>query len=154
MSFEKAVNYLREKGMEDRVIVPEASSATVELAALAVGVEPGRIAKTLSFMIDGRPALILAEGTARIDNRKFKDTFHTKAKMIPSDQVEELVGHAPGGVCPFGINDGIPVYLDDSLKKYETVFPAAGTGNSDIELTIPELEECSEMAGWVDVCRA
>ena len=154
MSLERARKHLEKYGLAERIHLTEESSATVELAALAVGVEPGRIAKTLSFMIDGRPALILAEGTARIDNRKFKDTFHTKAKMIPSDQVEELVGHAPGGVCPFGINDGIPVYLDDSLKMYETVFPAAGTGNSDIELTIPELEECSEMTGWVDVCRA
>ena len=145
MSLERARKHLEKYGLAERIHLTEESSATVELAALAVGVEPGRIAKTLSFMIDGRPALILAEGTARIDNRKFKDTFHTKAKMI---------GHAPGGVCPFGINDGIPVYLDDSLKKYETVFPAAGTGNSDIELTIPELEECSEMTGWVDVCRA
>ena len=142
MSLERARKHLEKYGLAERIHLTEESSATVELAALAVGVEPGRIAKTLSFMIDGRPALILAEGTARIDNRKFKDTFHTKAKMIPSDQVEELVGHAPGGVCPFGINDGIPV------------FPAAGTGNSDIELTIPELEECSEMTGWVDVCRA
>lgn len=154
MSLERARKHLEKYGLAERIHLTEESSATVELAALAVGVEPGRIAKTLSFMIDGRPALILAEGTARIDNRKFKDTFHTKAKMIPSDQVEELVGHAPGGVCPFGINEGIPVYLDDSLKKYGSVFPAAGTGNSDIELTIPELEECSEMTGWVDVCRA
>ena len=154
MSLERARKHLEKYGLAERIHLTEESSATVELAALAVGVGPGRIAKTLSFMIDGRPALILAEGTARIDNRKFKDTFHTKAKMIPSDQVEDLVGHAPGGVCPFGINDGIPVYLDDSLKKCKTVFPAAGTGNSDIELTIPELEECSEMTGWVDVCRA
>ena len=154
MSLERARKHLQKYGLAERIHLTEESSATVELAALAVGVEPGRIAKTLSFMIDGKPALILTEGTARIDNRKFKDNFHTKAKMIPSDQVEELVGHAPGGVCPFGINDGIPVYLDDSLKKYKTVFPAAGTGNSDIELTIPELEECSEMTGWVDVCRA
>ena len=154
MSLERARKHLQKYGLAERIHLTEESSATVELAALAVGVEPGRIAKTLSFMIDGKPALILTEGTARIDNRQFKDNFHTKAKMIPSDQVEELVGHAPGGVCPFGINDGIPVYLDDSLKKYETVFPAAGTGNSDIELTIPELAECSEMTGWVDVCRA
>ena len=140
MSLERARKHLEKYGLAERIHLTEESSATVELAALAVGVEPGRIAKTLSFMIDGRPALILAEGTARIDNRKFKDTFHTKAKMIPSDQVEELVGHAPGGVCPFGINDGIPVYLDDSLKKYETVFPAAGTGTvSYTHLTLPTI---------------
>lgn len=153
MSLERAKEHLKKYGLEDRIRLTDSSSATVELAALAVGVEPGRIAKTLSFIVDGRPVLILAEGTARIDNRKYKNTFHAKAKMIPSDQVEELVGHAPGGVCPFGINEGIPVYLDVSLKKYETVFPATGTGNSDIELTIPELEKCSEMTGWVDVCK-
>ena len=105
VSFEKAVNYLRKKGMEDRVIVPEASSATVELAAQAIGVTPGEIAKTLSFITKEGPVLVIAEGTARVDNRKYKDTFHTKAKMMPGDQVEELVGHAPGGVCPFGINE-------------------------------------------------
>ena len=153
MSLEKARKHLEKYGLADRIRLTKESSATVELAALAVGVEPGRIAKTLSFLIKGKPVLILAEGTARIDNRKFKDTFHTKAKMISADQVEELVGHAPGGVCPFGINEGIPVYLDESLKKYETVFPATGTGNSDIELTIPELERCSETAGWIDVCK-
>ena len=153
MSLERARKHLEKYGLAERIRLTEDSSATVELAALAVGVEPGRIAKTLSFIIDGKPALILAEGTARIDNRKYKDRFHTKAKMILPDQVEELVGHAPGGVCPFGIHEGIPVYLDISLKKYETVFPATGTGNSDIELTIPELEECSEMTAWIDVCK-
>ncbi len=153
MSLERARKHLEKYGLAERIRLTEDSSATVELAALAVGVEPGRIAKTLSFIIDGKPALILTEGTARIDNRKYKDRFHTKAKMIPPDQVEELVGHAPGGVCPFGIHEGIPVYLDISLKKYETVFPATGTGNSDIELTIPELEKCSEMTAWIDVCK-
>ena len=153
MSLERARKHLERYGLADRIRLTEESSATVELAAKAVGVEPGRIAKTLSFIIDGRPALILAEGTARIDNRKFKDRFHTKAKMIPADDVEELVGHAPGGVCPFGINEGIPVYLDVSLEKYDTVFPATGADNSDIELTIPELERCSEAVGWLDVCK-
>jgi len=153
MSLERAKKHLEKYGLADRIHLTEESSATVELAAQAVGVEPGRIAKTLSFLADGKPILVLAEGTARIDNHKYKETFHTKAKMIPADQVEELVGHAPGGVCPFGIKEGIPVYLDVSLKKYKTVFPAAGTSNSDIELTIPELEKCSEAAGWVDVCK-
>lgn len=153
MSLERARKHLEKYGLADRIRLTEKSSATVEMAALAVGVEPGRIAKTLSFLIEGKAVLILAEGTARIDNRKFKDRFHTKAKMIPADQVEELVGHAPGGVCPFGIHEGIPVYLDESLKKYRTVFPATGSGNSDIELTIPELEKCSEMTGWIDVCK-
>ncbi len=153
MSFEKAVNYLRTKGMEDRVIVPEASSATVELAALAIGVTPGEIAKTLSFITKEGPVLVIAEGTARVDNRKYKDTFHTKAKMMPGDQVEELVGHAPGGVCPFGINEGVPVYMDESLRKYEIVYPAAGDDHSAVKLTVAELEEVSGAIGWVDVCK-
>ena len=153
MSLERARKHLEKYGFVERIHLTEESSATVELAALAVGVEPGRIAKTLSFMIDGRPALILAEGTARIDNRKFKDTFHTKAKMIPSDQVEELVGHAPGGVCPFGVKDGVVTYLDVSLQRFEAVFPACGSGNSALRITLPELERASRSAGWVDVCK-
>ena len=153
MSFEKAVNYLRKKGMEDRVIVPEASSATVELAAQAIGVTPGEMSKTLSFITKEGPVLVIAEGTARVDNRKYKDTFHTKAKMMTGDQVEELVGHAPGGVCPFGINEGVPVYMDESLRKYEIVYPAAGDDHSAVKLTVAELEEVSGAIGWVDVCK-
>ena len=153
MSFEKAVNYLREKGMEDRVIVPEASSATVELAAQAIGVTPGEIAKTLSFITKEGPVLVIAEGTARVDNRKYKDTFHTKAKMIPGDQVEELIGHAPGGVCPVGIKEGVPVYMDESLRKYALVYPAAGDDHSAVRLTVEELEQVSGSIGWVDVCK-
>ena len=153
MSFEKAVSYLREKGMEDRVIVPEASSATVELAAQAIGVTPGEIAKTLSLLTKEGPVLVIAEGTARVDNRKYKDTFHQKARMIPGGQVEELVGHAPGGVCPFGINPGLPVYMDESLRKYEIVYPAAGDDHSAVKLTVKELEELSGAIGWVDVCK-
>jgi prolyl-tRNA editing enzyme YbaK/EbsC (Cys-tRNA(Pro) deacylase) len=153
MSFEKAVNYLREKGMEDRVIVPEASSATVELAAQAIGVTPGEIAKTLSFITKEGPVLVIAEGTARVDNRKYKDTFHTKAKMIPGEQVEELIGHAPGGVCPFGIKEGVPVYMDESLRKYALVYPAAGDDHSAVRLTVEELEQVSGSIGWVDVCK-
>ena len=153
MSFEKAVNYLSEKGMEDRVIVPEASSATVELAARAIGVTPGEIAKTLSFITKEGPVLVIAEGTARVDNRKYKDTFHTKAKMIPGDQVEELIGHAPGGVCPFGIKEGVPVYMDESLCKYALVYPAAGDDHSAVRLTVEELEQVSGSIGWVDVCK-
>lgn len=139
--------------MEDRIIVPEHSSATVELAAQAIGVTPGEIAKTLSFLTKEGPVLVIAEGTARVDNRKFKDTFHTKAKMIPGDQVEALVGHAPGGVCPFGIHEGVPVYMDESLKKYETVYPAVGDDHSAARLTVAELEQVSGAAGWVDVCK-
>ena len=153
MSFEKAQCYLQDRGFADRLIIPEHSSATVELAAQAIGVEPGMIAKTVSLLVNGEPILILTEGTARIDNRKFKDTFRTKAKMIPADQVESLVGHAPGGVCPFGIHDGVRVYLDVSLKRYETVYPAAGDDHSAVRLSIAELEQVSGAEGWVDVCK-
>jgi prolyl-tRNA editing enzyme YbaK/EbsC (Cys-tRNA(Pro) deacylase) len=153
MSFEKASGYLRSIGLEDRIIVPEASSATVELAAQAIGVTPGEIAKTLSFITKEGPVLVIAEGTARVDNHKYKETFHTKAKMIPGDRVEELVGHAPGGVCPFGIQDGVPVYMDESLRKYEIVYPAAGDDHSAVRLTVAELEQASRACGWVDVCK-
>ena len=153
MSFEKASGYLRSIGLEDRIIVPEASSATVELAAQAIGVTPGEIAKTLSFITKEGPVLVIAEGTARVDNHKYKETFHTKAKMIPGDRVEELVGHAPGGVCPFGIQEGVPVYMDESLRKYEIVYPAAGDDHSAVKLTVSELEQASRACGWVDVCK-
>lgn len=131
----------------------EESTATVAMAAEALGVEPGMIAKTMSFLQGENAVLILTEGTARVDNRKYKDTFHVKAKMIPFDQVEEVIGHAPGGVCPFGINDDIEVYLDESLKKFDTVYPAAGNDHSAVKLTIPELEQVADANGWVDVCK-
>ena len=118
------------------------------MAAEALGVEPGMIAKTMSFLQGENAVLILTEGTARVDNRKYKDTFHVKAKMIPFDQVEEVIGHAPGGVCPFGINDDIEVYLDESLKKFDTVYPAAGNDHSAVKLTIPELEQVADANGW------
>lgn len=153
MSLEKAKKYLEEKGYADHIIELADSSATVDLAAQALGVEPGMIAKTLSFLVDGQPILILTEGTARIDNHKYKDTFHTKAKMIPFDEVESYIGHAPGGVCPFGIRDGISVYLDESLKKFETVYPAAGNDHSAVKLTIAELEEVASAKSWIDVCK-
>lgn len=153
MSFEKAADYLRKLGLEDRIIVPDRSSATVELAAQAIGVTPGEIAKTLSLLTKEGPVLVIAEGTARLDNRKYKDTFHTKAKMIPGEDVEALVGHAPGGVCPFGINEGIPVYMDESLRKYETVYPAAGDDHSAVRLSVAELESAAGAIGWVDVCK-
>lgn len=139
--------------LDGRIRELDESSATVELAAQALGVEGARIAKTLSYMVDGSPVLIVAAGDIRVDNRKFKDRFHTKAKMLTPEQAAELVGHAVGGVCPFGVNEGVKVYLDESLKRFETVFPAAGSGNSAIELTIPELEEASECAGWVDLAK-
>ena len=153
MSRKKAENYLEQKGFLDHVIRLEASTATVAEAADALGVEPGMIAKTMSFLQDDQPVLILTEGTARVENRKYKDTFHIKAKMIPFEEVEQWIGHAPGGVCPFGINDGVKVYLDESLRRFETVYPAAGDAHSAVKLTIPELEEVAGAVGWVDVCR-
>ena len=153
MSQKRAENYLEQKGFLDHVIRLEASTATVAEAADALGVEPGMIAKTMSFLLDDQPILILTEGTARVDNRKYKDTFHSKAKMIPFEEVEKWIGHAPGGVCPFGINDGVKVYLDESLRRFETVYPAAGDDHSAVKLTIPELEEVAGAVGWVDVCK-
>lgn len=153
MSIEKAKEYLKARGFLDHVIELEASTATVTEAAEALGVAPGMIAKTMSFLQGEQPVLILTEGTAKVDNRKYKGTFHTKAKMIPFDQVEQWIGHAPGGVCPFGVKDGVKVYLDESLRQFETVYPAAGNDHSAVRLTIPELEQAAEAQGWVDVCR-
>ena len=153
MSIEKGRAYFRQFGMEDRVQEFPVSSATVELAALALGVEGARIAKTLSFKKDDSCILILAAGDARIDNRKFKDKFHMKAKMPSPDEVLELVGHPVGGVCPFGINDGIDVYLDESLKRFNTVFTAVGSENSAIELNLDELFKYSNAIEWIDVCK-
>ena len=153
MSFEKAKAYLDKKGLGDRVQTFEVSSATVELAAKAVGCEPERIAKTLSFLVDGKAVLILAAGDAKVDNHKYKETFHTKAKMLSPDQVTELVGHQIGGVCPFGVNEGVEVYLDESLKRFPVVYPACGSANSAVKLTVPELESCSGYLSWVDVCK-
>ena len=153
MSIEKGRAYFRQFGMEERVLEFPVSSATVELAALALGVEGARIAKTLSFKKDDSCSLILAAGDARIDNRKFKDKFHMKAKMPSPDEVLELVGHPVGGVCPFGINEGIEVYLDESLKRFTTVFPAVGSGNSAIELNLDELFKYSNAIEWIDVCK-
>lgn len=153
MSLERAKAYLAEKGYADHIIELEDSSATVQLAAQALGVEPGMIAKTMSFLIGEEAILILTEGTAKVDNRKYKDTFHMKAKMIPFEEVESWIGHAPGGVCPFGIKEGIKVYLDESLRKFDIVYPAAGNDHSAVKLTIAELEEVAGAAGWVDVCK-
>lgn len=153
MSIEKGREYFRQFGMEDRVQEFTVSSATVELAALALGVEGARIAKTLSFKKDDSCILVLAAGDARIDNRKFKDKFHMKAKMLTADEVLELVGHPVGGVCPFGINDGIDVYLDESMKRFETVFPAVGSPSSAIELDLDELFKYSNALEWIDVCK-
>jgi prolyl-tRNA editing enzyme YbaK/EbsC (Cys-tRNA(Pro) deacylase) len=153
MAIEKVKEYFSRLGMAERILEFDVSSATVDLAAQAVGCEPCRIAKTLSFSGDGRAILIVTAGDAKIDNPKYKARFGTKAKMLAPDEAETLVGHAVGGVCPFAINEGVTVYLDVSLKRFETVFPACGSGNSAIELTIPELEKYSGFASWVDVCK-
>lgn len=153
MSLERAKEYLERFGASGRVMEFDSSSATVELAAQAVGCEPARIAKTLSFHLKDGCMLIVAAGDARIDNRKFKEQFHEKARMLSPQEVEELVGHAIGGVCPFGIAEGVRVFLDASLKRFETVYPACGSSNSAIELTLPELEEFSGCEGYVDVCK-
>lgn len=153
MSIERVKAYFGKFGMEERIQEFDVSSATVELAASALHCEPQRIAKTLSFMVDGQAVLIVAAGDAKIDNPKYKAKFGKKAKMLSPDEVETLVGHAVGGVCPFAVNEGVEVYLDVSLKRFDTVFPACGSSNSAIELTIPELEEHSGYAEWVDVCK-
>ncbi len=153
MSIDKVRAYFRSLGMEDKVMEFDVSSATVELAAQAVGCEPQRIAKTLSFMVDGHPILIVAAGDAKIDNHNYKVQFGTKAKMLSPEEAVELVGHAVGGVCPFAVNEGVTVYLDESLRRFETVFPACGSVNSAIELTIPELERYSGFKAWIDVCK-
>lgn len=153
MAIEKVKAYLNQYGIADRVQEFDVSSATVELAAQALNCEPCRIAKTLSFMAGGHAILIVAAGDAKIDNPKYKAQFGTKAKMLTRDEAESLIGHAVGGVCPFAVNAGVAVYLDNSLKRFETVFPACGSSNSAIELTIPELEKYSGFTSWVDVCK-
>lgn len=152
MSLEKAKKYLEEKGFLDRVIEPEVSTATVELVAAAVGVEPGRICKSLSFLIEDRPVIILAEGMARVNNKKYKAQFGKKARMIPREKVEEYIGHEAGGVCPFGLNSEVTVYMDESLRRWDVVYPAAGNDHSAVRLTPDELMMLSGAAGWVDVC--
>lgn len=153
MSIERARAYLKQYGIEERIQELPASSATVALAAKALGCEPQRIAKTLSFLVEEKAILIVAAGDVKIDNSKYKKQFGTKAKMLSPEQVTELVGHAVGGVCPFGVKEGVTVYLDESLKRFETVFPACGSSNSAIELTIPELEKYSGFESWIDVCK-
>ena len=153
MAIDKVREYFRKYGMEDRIQEFEVSSATVALAAQALGCAPQRIAKTLSFLVDGQAILIVAAGDVKIDNTKYKKQFGTKAKMLSPDEVNEMVGHAIGGVCPFAVNDGVKIYLDESLKRFETVFPACGSSNSAIELTIPEMEKYAGEEGWVDVCK-
>lgn len=153
MSIEKVRANFTALGIENRILEFDVSSATVELAALALGVDGARIAKTLSFMLGERCILIVAAGDARVDNKKYKARFGAKAKMLAHDDVPSYIGHAVGGVCPFAVKEGVEVWLDESLKRFETVFPACGSANSAIELTIPELERYSCCAGWVDVCK-
>ena len=153
MAIEKVKAYFAAFGMADRIREFDVSSATVELAAQALGCEPCRIAKTLSFLVEGEPILIVAAGDAKIDNPRYKAQFGTKAKMLTPEEAETMVGHAVGGVCPFGVNEGVKVYLDESLKRFSTVFPACGSSNSAIELTIAELEKVSGFLSWVDVCK-
>lgn len=153
MAIERVKTYFKQYGMEEKIREFDVSSATVELAAQALSCEPAKIAKTLSFMVDGHAILIVAAGDVKIDNHKYKEQFHAKAKMLSPEEAETLVGHAIGGVCPFAVNEGVTVYLDESLKRFETVFPACGSPNSAIELTIPELEKYAAPVQWVDVCK-
>ena len=153
MAIERVKTYFKQYGMEEKIREFDVSSATVELAAQALSCEPARIAKTLSFMVDGHAILIVAAGDVKIDNHKYKEQFHANAKMLSPEEAETLVGHAIGGVCPFAVNEGVTVYLDESLKRFETVFPACGSSNSAIELTIPELEKYAAPVQWVDVCK-
>lgn len=153
MSIERVREYLKQYGIEDKIMEFDVSSATVELAAEAVGCEPARIAKTLSFLVGDTPILIVAAGDARIDNPKYKAQFHTKAKMLTKDEVTEKIGHAVGGVCPFAVKEGAEIYLDESLRRFEVVYPAAGSSNSAIPMTLEELEKYSGSLQWIDVCK-
>ena len=153
MAFDKAKGYLKEKGYADRVKEFDVSSATVELAAIAVGTEPERIAKSLTFMVEDKAVMIVCAGDAKIDNSKYKGYFHTKAKMLTQEEVEALIGHSIGGVCPFGIKDGVRVFLDESLKRFDIVYPACGSSNSAVELSCDELEKLSCCEAWIDVCK-
>ncbi|MBQ8576840.1 MAG: YbaK/EbsC family protein [Clostridia bacterium] len=153
MALEKVIAFFEEKGIADRIRILDESSATVALAAEALHCSPAHIAKTLSFMTSDGPILIVAAGDAKVDNAKYKTYFGVKAKMLTPEEVVQYIGHAVGGVCPFAVNDGVTVYLDDSLKRFETVFPACGSSNSAIELTPAELDMYASPRAWVDVCR-
>lgn len=153
MAIEKVREYFKQYKIEDRIIELSDSTATVALAAASLGTEECRIAKTLSFIIEDKPILIVVAGDAKIDNSKYKGHFHIKAKMIPYEEVNNLIGHNPGGVCPFGINKEVIVYLDESLKRFDYVYPACGSSNSAIKLTIEELEKYSNYTSWIDVCK-
>ncbi len=153
MSLKRAKEYLKEFGFEDRVMEFPISSKTVREAAIAIGCMEEEIGKTLSFLVGDKPILIVVAGTSKIDNHKYKEEFSVKAKMAPVEMLSEIIGHEAGGVCPFGINDGVEVYLDKSLKRLENVYPACGSSNSGVKLTVDELERISNIKGWVDVCK-
>ncbi len=153
MSIEKVREYFKKFNIENKIKEFSVSSATVELAAKALGCDEARIAKTLSFKTDEDVILIVTAGDVKIDNSKYKSNFHKKAKMLQYDEVEPLVGHKVGGVCPFAVNQKVKIYLDNSLKRFETVFPACGSANSAIELTIEELEKYTQFDSWIDVCK-
>ena len=153
MAFDKAKSHLEKYGLADRIVVTDRSSATVAEAAEAIGCEEAMIAKTLSFLQGDAPVLILTDGLARIDNHKYKERFGCKAKMLPAELVEPLIGHSIGGVCPFGINQNVRVYLDESIRKHKIVYPAVGSDHSGVRLSVPELEKCTGYPEWVDVCK-
>ena len=151
MAFEKAKAHLEKYGLEAKIKLFDVSSATVSLAAAALGTQEAKIAKTLSFMTPDGAILVVCAGDTKVDNQKYKATFSVKAKMLSFEEVEPMIGHAVGGVCPFGVNSGVKIYLDDSLRRFDIVYPAAGTANSAVELTLEELERSAEAIGWVDV---
>lgn len=153
MSLQRAKNYLKKHNLDNEIMEFDVSSATVKEAAKALNCEEKEIAKTLSFIVDDKPILIVTAGDAKIDNAKYKEEFHVKAKMIPFDNVEELIGHAVGGVCPFGVNENVTTYLDSSLKRLKVLYPACGSSNSAIKLNIQKLEEISNYEKWIDVCK-
>lgn len=153
MSLERAKQHIQKYGLEDRIMEFTVSSATVGEAAKAVNCTEGEIAKTLSFIVNDKPILVVVAGDSKIDNSKYKAEFHVKAKMIPFEDVERLIGHAVGGVCPFGVNEDVTIYLDSSLKRYGIIYPACGTSSSAVKLTIEELEKASNFEKWVDVCK-
>lgn len=153
MSIERARTHLAGLGLAERIIETDESSATVELAAAALGTEPRRIAKSLTFLVEERPVMVVAAGDARVDNAAFKRTFGVKARMIPADRVEELVGHAVGGVCPFGVEPGVEVHLDESLRRFDEVYPAAGNDRSGVRLTPDELATAAGSTSWVAVTK-
>ena len=153
MSYQNVRAYFEREGIADHITEHDSTADTVEHAARTVGCSPAEIAKSLSFMVDETPVLVVTAGDVKIDNRKYKEQFGTKAKMLKPDEAPERIGHAVGGVCPFAVKDGVKVYLDCSLRRFDTVFPACGSSNSAIELSMPEMEQYSGFIEWVDVCK-